>query len=444
MNHKHHHKHHNPKSKHHHTKTILPFLLTGILLAAIIISGTALLLSRIFNNNDTSNDPVSEADPRPVITETRGVFVPTVYNLSFPSKADLSADELKEELDEIVETSKKAGLNSIFFQVRPSCDALYASNFFPVSSVLSSTGEMQFDCLKYLQEKCHSEGMAIHAWVNPLRVSASAMTLDELPDGSPAKNPEYNVITYDGKLYFDAGDPDVRQLICNGVRELCENYTLDGIVFDDYFYPYTAYETDENGNKVALAFNDEESYSVYGAEFDELGDYRRSNINMLIESVYSTVKLTDNKCLFGVSCFGIWKNSDGDNGGSITKGSESYNEIFCDTLAWIEGGYVDYIAPQIYWSCDSVVASYKVLSKWWDMNVTDTNVDLLIAHAAYKYDGTFDSASKEMTNQLTLTEELLNYKGSIFYSYNALRDNIEGITDELSSYYISKDTSPEQ
>ncbi len=440
---KHHNNHHRPKSKHNHTKNILPFILAGILLAAILLSGTVLLISKLLDNGE-KEEILADADVRPVITETRGVFVPTVYNLSFPSKADLTVEELKAELDEIVENAKKTGLNSIFFQVRPSCDALYKSNYFPISPVLSTTGDIDFDCLAYLEDKCHSEGMAIHAWVNPLRVSASKMTVSELPDGSPAKNPDYTVITYDGKLYFDAGDPEVRQLICNGVRELCENYTLDGIVFDDYFYPYTAYETDENGNKVALAFNDEESYGVYGAEFEELGDYRRSNINKLIESVYYTVKQTDSKCKFGVSCFGIWKNSDGENGGSITKGSESYNEIYCDTLAWIEGGYVDYVAPQIYWSCDSVVASYKVLSKWWDLAVSDTDVELLIAHAAYKYDGTFDSASKEMTSQLTLTGELENYKGSIFYSYNALRDNLEGITDEISSYYTSKDAATEQ
>lgn len=423
---------------------MLPFVLTGILLVAILLSAVALLISKfIVSPSPEGNEITADADVRPVITETRGVFVPTVYNLSFPSKADLSVEELKRELDEIVETSKKAGLNSIFFQVRPSCDALYESDYFPVSQVLSTTGTTEFDCLTYLQDRCHAEGMAIHAWVNPLRVSASKMTVDELPEGSPAKDPKYDVVSYDGKLYFDAGDPDVRQLICDGVRELCENYTLDGIVFDDYFYPYTAYETDENGNRVALAFNDEESYSVYGADFDEIGDYRRSNINKLIESVYNTVKTTDSKCKFGVSPFGIWKNYDGENGGSITKGAESYHEIFCDTLAWIEGGYVDYVAPQIYWSCDSVAASYKVLTKWWDMNVENTNVELLITHASYKYDGTFDSEAKEMTTQLELTSELTNYKGSIFYSYNSLRDNLEGVTDEISSYYAAKDSSSE-
>ncbi len=415
-------------------------------MAAIILTLGIFLIFKAFNLGENENKDPEEpviVDPRPTLTETRGVFVPTVYNLSFPSKADLNEEQLKKELDEIVRVSKEAGLNSIFFQVRPSCDALYDSQVFPVSKVLSTNGELQFDCLAYLAEKCHSEGMAIHAWVNPLRVSVSKQTTEELTEDNPAKKLENGVVSYDGKLYFDPGDPEVRDLICEGVRELCENYVLDGIVFDDYFYPYTAYETDENGNKIALVFNDEETYKTFGADYAAIGDFRRDNINKLIKSVYETVKEADEKCLFGVSCFGIWQNSDGENGGSITKGAESYNEIFCDTLAWIEGGYVDYVAPQIYWSCDSLSASYKVLSKWWDAEVEETDVKLIIAHAAYKYDGTFDSASKEMTQQLTLTEELSNYSGSIFYSYNAIRDDLEGITKEISDYYTSKDAAGE-
>jgi len=432
------------KSRRHRRKESLPFVLMGLLAAAIIFTFGAFLIMQAFKSPEDAPDTPETVDPRPEITETRGVFVPTVYNLSFPSRADLTESELKAELDEIVRVTRSAGLNSIFFQVRPSCDALYRSETFPVSSVLATDGELPLDCLAYLTEKCHAEGMAIHAWVNPLRVSTGNMTVDELSDESPAKNLANGVVSYGGKLYLDPGDPAARELICKGVKELCENYVLDGIVFDDYFYPYTAYEADENGVKTALVFADEATYAAFGADYEEIGDFRRDNINKLIKSAYETVKATDEKCKFGVSPFGIWKNSDGENGGSYTKGYESYSEIFCDTLAWIEGGYVDYVAPQIYWACDSLSASYKVLSKWWDAAVLDTDVELMIAHAAYKYDGTFDASKKEMTNQLTLTEELSNYSGSIFYSYNALRDNLDGITKEISNYYITKDTKPEE
>lgn len=417
-------------------KKNLPIILAAVIVFALVITLFALLLPKKEEPKE-----IDEGNGRPAITETRGVFVPTVYNLSFPSKADLTEAELKSEIDTIIETAKAAGLNSIFFQVRPACDALYNSEYFPVSEYLSTSGNMQFDCLEYITEACHKEGMALHAWINPLRVSASAADVSELDPDSPALKIDDSVVSYGGKLYFDPGIPRVRELICKGVREICENYNVDGIIFDDYFYPYKVYETTDDGNRVVAAFADDETYSAYGGDFTSVEDFRRANINSLIKSVYETVKSVDESRLFGVSCFGIWQNVNGENGGSYTKGTESYNETYSDTLSWVEGGYVDYIAPQIYWETNDLVASYKVLAKWWDARLEDTDVDLLIAHAAYKYDGTFDTESLEMTKQLTLTEELTNYKGSIFYSYNAVRDDLGGITGEIKDYYVSKDES---
>lgn len=419
-------------------KKNLPIILAALIALAVVITLIAVLIAGKKGDEEKGSEDEYE---RPVITETRGVFVPTVFNLSFPSKADLTEEELKTEIDTIVETAKNAGLNSIFFQVRPACDALYSSEYFPVSEYLSTSGTAQFDCLAYFIEACHKEGIALHAWINPLRVSASLGDVSELSSDNPALKIENSVVSYGGKLYFDPGIPEVRELICKGVKEICENYNVDGIIFDDYFYPYKVYETDDDGAKVAAVFADDETYSTYGGDFSSVEDFRRSNINSLIEGVYKTVKETDENCLFGVSCFGIWQNVNGDNGGSFTKGSESYSETYSDTLSWIEGGYVDYIAPQIYWETNNLAASYKVLAKWWDARIEDSGVDLLIAHAAYKYDGTFDPESLEMTKQLTLTEELFNYKGSIFYSYNAIRDDLGGVTGEIIDYYTLKDLS---
>ncbi len=415
-----------------------------ILAAVIVLTLAALAAVLIFKGKEnTDENSAADDDPysRPEISETRGVFVPSVFNLAFPSKPDLSDDELKAEIDSIIKKAKEIGLNSIFFQVRPACDALYDSDIFPTSEYLSTDGERGFDCLEYFVNECHKEKMALHAWINPLRVSASKSDLSELAKDSPALKIENSVVSYAGKLYFDPGIPEVRELVCRGVREICEKYNVDGIIFDDYFYPYKVYTTAEDGTSTLAAFADEKTFETYGGDFSSIDDFRRANINELIKSVYETVKDSDEECLFGVSCFGIWQNINGENGGSHTHGSESYSETYSDTLSWVEGGYVDYVAPQIYWETNNLAASYKVLAKWWDSKLENTGVSLLIAHAAYKYDGTFNPSEGEMTRQLVLNGELSNCKGSIFYSFASLRDNIGGVTDEITKYYAERESA---
>ena len=134
--------------------------------------------------------------------------------------------------------------------------------------------------------------------------------------------------------------PEVRELIADGVREIIDGYDVDGILFDDYFYPYP-----EDGYE----FDDSATFEKYGGG-RELGDFRRESVNEMVRLVYETVKAADEGCRFGIAPFGIWRNDDGENGGSATRGLESYDEIYCDTLAWVRGGYVDYVAPQMYWS----------------------------------------------------------------------------------------------
>lgn len=420
-------------------KNYLPLICVAAVLAVALI---AILAAALIPGDTEEKEP---EDGRPKIEETRGVYAASVYNLNFPSSPDLSADELRAEMDALIERAASLNLNTIYFQVRPACDALYRSELFPVSEYLSTSGELPLDCLEYMIEKCHSRGMALYAWVNPLRVSASAASADALADGSPAKALSKAVVSYNGILYFDPAYSEVRDLICAGIREICENYKADGIVFDDYFYPYKAYETDADGVRNVIAFDDGASYGAFGSEFASIDDFRRNNINLLVESAYNTVKEADKRCAFGVACFGIWKNGDGSAVGSLTKGMQSYADIYCDTLTWLNGGYVDFIAPQIYWSMDNPAASYKVLSKWWDARVSEAaeanahEIKLYISHAAYKYDDDFKSG--EITNQLESAEALTSYRGSIFYSFAALKDNTGGVADEIRSYYTERDAA---
>lgn len=378
-------------------------------------------------------------------SEVRGVYIATVANINFPSKPGLSADELKAELDDIVSTCLDANLNAIYFQVRPASDALYNSKIFPASAYVSGVqgeavmdGSEAFDPLAYLIERAHANNIRVHAWVNPLRVtvgSASSPQYDvsTLAENNPARlHPDWTVEYADGRLYYDAGIPEVRALIADGVAELAAGYDLDGIIFDDYFYPYPV-NTTVGGKSVQAAFDDSESYEKYGGG-KSLDDWRRSNVNAMIEACYDAIKSVDPGCLFGVAPFGIWQNDNGENGGSDTAGLESYSAIYCDPTAWVEGGYVDYLAPQLYWRFTTSVARYDVLVRWWNTLLDGTGVDLLISHGVYNYDS-WENPEDELRNQVEFARSELCYRGSILYGYAALKADSCGLLGETREVF---------
>ncbi len=372
--------------------------------------------------------------------EVRGVWIATVNNINFPSKKGLGANALKSELDAIIKTSRDNGINAIYFQVRPSSDALYNSEIFPTSEYLSGTqgkkADEDFDVLEYLVKNAHENGIKVHAWVNPLRVTYGtrenpAHDTSKLASTNPARmHPEYTVAYADGKLYYNAGLEEVRALVADGVREIVLGYDVDGIIFDDYFYPYTVYNSD--GTKAA--FDDSEAYKMYGNGMS-LEDFRRDSINKLVKECYDTVKECDSDMLFGVSPFGIWQNNDGKNGGSDTSGLEAYHELYCDALAWIEGGYVDYISPQIYWDFTNSAARYDTLVRWWNAACDGTGVDLIVSHGVYKYAEGWEDIDNEIKNQIGFARSEMTYRGSILYGYDVIKNNVNFISDELKDVF---------
>lgn len=367
--------------------------------------------------------------------EMRGLWIATVNNINFPSKQGLSKKALQKELSDIVEFADENGFNTILFQVRPAADALYKSDIFPASKFVSGSAGTEadggLDCLEYILNEAHGKGIKVHAWVNPLRVTSGTKAypqtdISALPSDSPAaKNPDWVKSYADGKLYFDAGIPAVRELVASGVREICENYDVDGIVFDDYFYPYPT-----DGAK----FDDSDTYARYGGDYKSLADFRRDSVNKLVKASYDAVKEVDKSIVFGVSPFGIWQNAKGDNGGSATKGLSAYDEIYCDALAWAKGGYVDYIAPQLYWSFETSAAPYATLAEWWSRALDGTGVTLYINHGVYRYaEGTMDSG--EITRQVEYSRDLYSYRGSMYYGYAALKSNAGGVLLETSALF---------
>lgn len=368
--------------------------------------------------------------------EFRGLWVASIANLDFPSSANLSIEQIKQELDNIVADTEKWGLNTIFFQVRPSSDALYRSEIYPVSKFLTSDENflLRFNPLEYIIEKAHSAGFQLHAWINPLRITTGTANRPEhepslLPLSSPArKNPEWTVPYADGKLYFDAGYPQVRQLVTDGVLEIVRNYDIDGIHFDDYFYPYPFSDA---------SFDDSKSYASYGGGRN-LGDFRRDNINSLVAQVYKAIKNENEQLLFGISPFAVWRNASTDPHGSETKaGIETYDDIFADSRKWVREGLLDYICPQIYWSMEHDSAEYRKVFDWWEACVKGTDVKLLVGHAFQKIGGSEKGWERpnELINQIKYAARSENYRGSVFFRYKYLLENPLGVTEMLRDFY---------
>lgn len=382
-------------------------------------------------DGEVKSGGVTSVEPISADTEMRGVWIATVFNTNFPSQKGLSESELKAELDDIVKTARDTGLNSIFFQAIPSSDALYASNTYPWSSFLSGTQGVSvgsFDPLAYITEKAHAAGIELHAWINPFRVTVSPNTeLSSLAENHPARlHPEYCVKYTDGKYYYNPGLPEVREMIRAEVQYIMENYAVDGIHMDDYFYPYPV----ANG-----VFDDAAAFEAYGNGLS-LEDWRRENVNRLVHSLYDTVKSVRPSAKYGVSPFGIYANAGSGTPveGSETGGLEAYSALYCDAIAWAKGGYIDYLAPQIYWAFSTKVAPFDTLARWWNANLDGTGVPLYIGHALYRAE---EFPANEIPIQVEFSSSLLCYKGSIFYGYAALHDNTAGVADKLRTMYSS-------
>lgn len=348
----------------------------------------------------------------------QGVWVATVLNLDYPSKPGITNAELRTEADRILDQVQAMGMNAVVLQVRPAADAFYESDIFPWSKYLSGkqgvgpTGG--FDPLQYWIEEAHKRNIEIHAWINPYRITRKTSNEPEhdfigLSSSHPAvENPQWVVKHTDGNLYFNPGIPEVIDLIVSGVTELIENYDVDGVHFDDYFYPGTE-------------FGDADTFRKYGSGYKSIHDWRRANVNKLIEQTHKAIDRTNPSVQFGVSPFAIWLNDKNSSLGSATNGLESYTSHYADSRLWVKNQWIDYIAPQIYWHIGYNVADYEVLLNWWDDVVDNSDVDLYVGHAAYRVENSSKTSPwhgvSEIEKQLSLNKSKKNVSGSIYFRY---------------------------
>ena len=289
--------------------------------------------------------------------EFRGAWIQAV-NGQFRG---IPTEKLKQTLIDQLNSLQGAGINAIIFQVRPEADALYASQLEPWSRFLTGVqGQAPspyWDPMQFMIDECHKRGMEFHAWINPYRVKTSLKS--EL-----AANHLYNIhpewfVTYNNQLYFDPALPESRRHICMVVADIVSRYDVDAIHMDDYFYPYPAKGVD---------FPDDASFARYGGGFTNRADWRRSNVNILIQKIHETIRGLKPWVKFGISPFGIYRNEKNDPLGSKTNGLQNYDDLYADVLLWARNGWVDYNIPQIYWQTGHPAADYETLVKWWAKN----------------------------------------------------------------------------
>lgn len=363
--------------------------------------------------------------------EFRAVWIATVANIDWPSQRNLSSLEQQAEYRAILDEHQKNGMNAIVVQVRPATDAFYRSSREPWSEWLTGKQGREpyplYDPLAFMVEESHRRGMEFHAWFNPYRATFATSDTNLIADHITRRQPTW-FMTYGGKKLFNPGLPEVRQYITQVILEVVRNYDIDAVHFDDYFYPYQI---------VGQTLNDNNTFATYGKAFNQKDDWRRHNVNLLIQMVHDSIQAIKPYVKFGISPFGVWRNRSDDPRGSVTTGGlSSYAHLYADSREWVRQGWIDYIAPQIYFSTQSHLIPYKNLLEWWAQNACGKH--LYIGQAAYKINVAGDDAwanASQTPTQLRQNRSLPQVNGSIYFSSKSLLNNPNHIQDSLRATF---------
>jgi len=394
----------------------------------------SVLLLSMFSFNPFNVSAFNSEDDYPKY-EMRAAWISTVTNIDLQPGMD--EVEYRAWAESTIEELERKNFNAVIFQVKPTSDALYPSELAPWSKYI--TGEEQgtdpgYDPLEIMLEITHDYGMELHAWINPYRVTMASDSLDDLhEDNIAVKHPEW-VVHHGSQYYLDPGIPEVQDYLIETVEELVENYDVDAVHMDDYFYP-------------GVDFDDEATYEEYGEEFDDIGDWRRDNVNELVENINLSIKEMKSWVQFGISPSGIWRNVSEDPTGSETNGQGHYDALFADSRYWIQEELIDYITPQIYWSRDLAIASYSVLLDWWSNETKDYDVNLYIGMADYKVNNNFDEAwenPRELPEQILDNRSNDEVKGQMHFTLRDILANEIGYQDIIQEeIYNKKALTPE-
>jgi uncharacterized lipoprotein YddW (UPF0748 family) len=355
---------------------------------------------------------VPEQQTPKAATEFRAAWVATVANINWPSKKGLSTEQQQREAIQLLDFLKSHNFNAVIFQVRPQADALYQSNLEPWSYFLTgkqgSAPSPYYDPLQFWIEAAHDRGIELHVWLNPYRAHSPAG--GEVSDSSLVKRKgELVVKLKDGHWWFDPSLKGTQEHSTSVVMDIVKRYDIDGVHFDDYFYPYPSY----NGS---ADFPDSASWSAYVAGGGKLsrGDWRRNSVNEFIKQLYSSIKAEKPYVKFGLSPFGTWR----PGYPSIVEGFDQYNQLYADARLWLNEGWIDYFTPQLYWRINSPTVSFPILLGWWaGENKKDRH---LWPGMSVGRDTTAANAT-EVLNQIMVTRGMLpKSSGEVHWSIGSL------------------------
>lgn len=393
-------------------KKIVPIIISVIAMLSVICISSFTREKPPKKQNDINNiaalSSKATADTPESDEEMRGVWV-SYMELSMENESSKTQKVFEDKFTEIAQKCRESGFNTLIVQVRPFCDALYKSSYFPWSHILTGTqGENpQYDALQIMCDICKENNLKIHAWINPYRVSSNE-TPKKLSDNNPyIKNSEIGIKTDNG-IFLDPSNETAQQLISDGVKEIAENYDVDGIQFDDYFYP----TEDESFDK--------KQYEVYIEKYGKensmsLDNWRMQNVNTLICKIYRTIKSVDSSVEFGISPQGNIGNNDG---------------LYADVKSWCTcKGFADYICPQIYFSLENPALTFEDCLDSWTSLDFDENVKLYVGLGGYKAgNGEYDEETWLLSDSILADEyDILrnnkSVRGFMLYSYNCLEDD---------------------
>ncbi|MCL1932443.1 MAG: family 10 glycosylhydrolase [Candidatus Azobacteroides sp.] len=364
--------------------------------------------------------------------EFRGAWIHVIGQSQYQN---MSSREMKQYFINLLDNLQAMHVNAVIFQVRPSADAFYYSEIEPWSQYLTGTQgkapEDNFDPMAFLLEETHKRMMEFHAWLNPYRVTASDN--DVLCNTHLYYQHPERFVKYGKQLLFDPGLPENRNHICKVVKDIVSRYDVDAIHMDDYFYPYPI-----AGEK----FPDENSFRRYapqqGFRADQIDDWRRNNVNLLIEQIKRTIVLTKPWVRFGISPFGIYRNKKNtpDGLGSNTNGLQNYDDLYADILLWMRKGWIDYCVPQIYWEIGHSAADYETLIRWWSKQQSKSQLYIgQDVERTMKFSDLQFPERNQLPRKMQLERTLPGIDGNCWWSGYSLIRNGNGIADSLRNHY---------
>ena len=363
--------------------------------------------------------------------EFRAVWIATVDNIDWPSKKGMAVDSQKAEFVRLLDLHLQNGMNAVIMQVRPATDAFYPSAYEPWSEWLSGVQgkppSPYYDPLQFMITETHKRGMEFHAWCNPYRADFKLGKASIAPSHITRLHPDW-FLDYGDKKYFDPGHKDAQAFVVEVIRDMTERYEVDAIHFDDYFYPYRI---------AGKEFPDSVTYQQYGKRMQK-DDWRRSNVDSIILALNNIIQQTKPWVKFGISPFGVWRNNDKDPRGSNTKaGQTNYDDLYADILLWLEKGWIDYVAPQLYWEFGHKAAPYEVLIDWWSKHTYGKHCYIgLGIYRAGSSDVWKDSTL--LPRQIELLRNTANMHGMIFFSSKTFNRNPNGWNDSLRLHYFKE------